>query len=74
MLILMLQNGDESLQLVVIDYITIIINDKKISIDKYVPILVRLSQSIEMGIVLYKYANILASLSITVLILILEFL
>lgn len=74
MLILMLQNGDESLQLVVIDYITKIINDKKISIDKYVPILVRLSQSIEMGIVLYKYANILASLSITVLILILEFL
>lgn len=74
MLILMLQNGDESLQLVVIDYIIKIINDKKISIDKYVPILVRLSQSIEMGIVLYKYANILASLSITVLILILEFL
>lgn len=70
----MLQNGDESLQLVVIDYIIKIINDKKISIDKYVPILVRLSQSIEMGIVLYKYANILASLSITVLILILEFL
>lgn len=70
----MLQNGDESLQLVVIDYIIKIINNKKISIDKYVPILVRLSQSIEMGIVLYKYANILASLSITVLILILEFL
>lgn len=74
MLILMLQNGDESLQLVVIDYIIKIINNKKISIDKYVPILVRLSQSIEMGIVLCKYANILASLSITVLILILEFL
>lgn len=64
-LILCLQNGNENLQRNVIKYITNIIETKSMPIEKYVPILVRISQSIPMGQVLYDFADILSALSIT---------
>lgn len=64
MLILCLQNGNENLQKNVIKYITNIIESKSMPIEKYVPVLVRISQSIPMGQVLYDFTDIFCSLSI----------
>lgn len=63
-LILCLQNGNENLQRNVIKYITNIIESKSMPIEKYVPVLVRISQSIPMGQVLYDFTDIFCSLSI----------
>lgn len=63
-LILCLQNGNENLQRNVIKYITNIIESKSMPIEKYVPVLVRVSQSIPMGQVLYDFTDIFCSLSI----------